>query len=33
LQLSYATIIAPMDGVVTRKSVEIGQILQPAKAS
>jgi membrane fusion protein (multidrug efflux system) len=31
LQLSYATIIAPMDGVVTRKSVEIGQILQPGQ--
>ncbi|MGB7761994.1 MAG: HlyD family secretion protein [Bryobacteraceae bacterium] len=31
LQLSYATITAPIDGVVTRKSVEIGQILQPGQ--
>ena len=31
LQLSYATIIAPIDGVVTRKSVEIGQIVQPGQ--
>jgi membrane fusion protein (multidrug efflux system) len=31
LQLSYATIIAPVDGVVTRKSVEVGQIVQPGQ--
>jgi len=31
LQLSYATIIAPSDGVVTRKSVEAGQIIQPGQ--
>jgi len=31
LQLSYATIVAPMDGVVTRKSVEVGQIVQPGQ--
>jgi len=31
LQLSYATIVAPLDGVVTRKSVEIGQMLQPGQ--
>jgi len=31
LQLSYATIFAPIDGVVTRKSVEIGQMLQPGQ--
>src|ERR1019366_1043397 len=31
LQLSYATIIAPSDGVVTRKSVETGQIIQPGQ--
>ena len=31
LQLSYTTIVAPIDGVVTRKSVEIGQILQPGQ--
>jgi len=31
LQLSYATIVAPTDGVVTRKSVEAGQIVQPGQ--
>ncbi len=31
LQLSYATIVAPTDGVVTRKSVETGQIIQPGQ--
>jgi membrane fusion protein (multidrug efflux system) len=31
LQLSYATIVAPSDGVVTRKSVEPGQIIQPGQ--
>jgi membrane fusion protein (multidrug efflux system) len=31
LQLSYATIAAPTDGVVTRKSVEAGQIVQPGQ--
>lgn len=28
LSLSYTTIVAPEDGVVTRKSVEVGQIVQ-----
>ncbi len=28
LQLSYTTVVAPMDGVVTKKSVEPGQIVQ-----
>lgn len=28
LNLGYTTIVAPMDGVVTRKSVEVGQIVQ-----
>jgi membrane fusion protein (multidrug efflux system) len=28
LNLSYTTIVAPVDGVVTRKSVEVGQIVQ-----
>jgi membrane fusion protein, multidrug efflux system len=28
LNLSYMTIVAPMDGVVTKKSVEVGQIVQ-----
>lgn len=31
LQLSYCNITAPMDGVVTRKSVEPGQIVQPGQ--
>ena len=31
LQLSYCSIKAPMDGVVTRKSVEPGQIVQPGQ--
>lgn len=32
LQLSYATIAAPSDGLVTRKSVESGQVVQPGQA-
>jgi membrane fusion protein (multidrug efflux system) len=31
LMLSYTTIISPIDGVVTRKSVEVGQIVQPGQ--
>jgi len=31
LQLSYATIVAPVNGVVTRKSVQDGQIVQPGQ--
>jgi membrane fusion protein (multidrug efflux system) len=31
LNLSYTTIFAPADGVVTKKSVEIGQVLQPGQ--
>jgi membrane fusion protein, multidrug efflux system len=31
LQLSYTTVVAPIDGVVTRKSVEVGQIVQPGQ--
>jgi membrane fusion protein (multidrug efflux system) len=31
LMLSYATIVSPIDGVVTRKSVEVGQIVQPGQ--
>ncbi|MBZ5562015.1 MAG: HlyD family secretion protein [Acidobacteriia bacterium] len=31
LQLSYTTIVAPADGVVTRKSVEVGQVVQPGQ--
>jgi membrane fusion protein, multidrug efflux system len=32
LQLSYTTIVAATDGVVTRKSVEPGQIVQPGQS-
>ena len=32
LQLSYTTIVAPVDGVVPRKSVEVGQVVQPGQA-
>lgn len=32
LQLSYTTIVAPADGVVTRKSAEAGQIVQPGQS-
>ena len=31
LQLSYATIVAPVDGVVTHKNVEVGQIVSPGQ--
>jgi len=31
LTLSYTTIRSPIDGVVTRKSVEVGQIVQPGQ--
>ena len=31
LQLGYTTVAAPVDGVVTRKSVEVGQIVQPGQ--
>jgi membrane fusion protein, multidrug efflux system len=31
LQLDYTTIIAPVEGVVTRKSVEVGQVVQPGQ--
>ncbi len=31
LQLGYTVIIAPEDGVVTHKSVEVGQVLQPGQ--
>ena len=32
LQLSYATITAPADGVVTKKMVQLGEILQPGQS-
>jgi membrane fusion protein (multidrug efflux system) len=31
LQLSYTTVTAPVEGVVTKKSVEVGQIVQPGQ--
>jgi membrane fusion protein (multidrug efflux system) len=31
LDLSYTAIVAPIDGVVTRKSVEVGQVVQPGQ--
>lgn len=31
LELSYTTITAPLDGVVTKKAVEVGQIVQPGQ--
>ncbi|MBZ5609351.1 MAG: HlyD family secretion protein [Acidobacteriia bacterium] len=31
LNLSYTIIVAPMDGVVTKKSIEVGQIIQPGQ--
>ncbi|HET7232088.1 MAG TPA: HlyD family secretion protein [Longimicrobium sp.] len=31
LQLSYTVITAPMDGVVAKKSVEVGQMVQPGQ--
>jgi membrane fusion protein (multidrug efflux system) len=32
LQLSYSNVVAPVDSVVTRKSVEVGQIVQPGQS-
>jgi membrane fusion protein (multidrug efflux system) len=31
LTLSYTTVTAPVDGLVTRKSVEVGQMVQPGQ--
>jgi membrane fusion protein (multidrug efflux system) len=31
LQVSYAVITAPLDGVVSRKAVEVGQLVQPGQ--
>ncbi len=31
LQLGYASIVAPIDGVVTKKVVEVGQVVQPGQ--
>jgi membrane fusion protein (multidrug efflux system) len=32
LELSYATVVAPIDGVVTKKNVQLGQIIQPGQS-
>lgn len=32
LKLSYCTITAPIDGIVTRKTVQLGQVLQPGQS-
>ncbi len=32
LQVSYATVVAPHSGVVSRKNVEVGQLVQPGQA-
>ena len=32
LELSYTTVVAPVAGVVTKKSVEVGQIVQPGQS-
>jgi membrane fusion protein (multidrug efflux system) len=32
LQLSYTTIVAPIDGVVTKKTIQLGQIIQPGQS-
>ena len=31
LQLSYATIVAPIDGLATKKTIQLGQIVQPGQ--
>ena len=33
LQLSYTTIVAPVDGIVTKKTAEIGQIVSRGRGS
>jgi membrane fusion protein (multidrug efflux system) len=32
LQLSYTTITAPIDGIVTKKTIQLGQIIQPGQS-
>lgn len=32
LQLSYTTVVAPADGVVTNKTVQVGQVVQPGQS-
>jgi membrane fusion protein, multidrug efflux system len=32
LELSYTTVVAPIDGVVTKKNVQLGQIIQPGQS-
>ncbi len=31
LQLSYTTIVAPIDGVATKKTIQVGQVVQPGQ--
>ncbi len=31
LQLSYTTIVAPIDGIATKKTIQVGQIVQPGQ--
>ncbi len=31
LQLSYTTIVAPIDGMITRQAIQLGQIIQPGQ--
>ncbi len=31
LNLSYTTVVAPVDGIVSKKNVEVGQIIQPGQ--
>jgi membrane fusion protein (multidrug efflux system) len=31
LQLSYSTIVAPIDGLATKKTIQVGQIVQPGQ--
>jgi membrane fusion protein (multidrug efflux system) len=32
LQLGYTTVIAPIDGIVTKKTIQLGQIIQPGQS-
>ncbi len=32
LELSYTTVVAPIDGVVTKKTIQLGQIVQPGQS-
>jgi membrane fusion protein (multidrug efflux system) len=32
LQLDYTTVTAPIDGIVTKKTIQLGQIIQPGQS-